>query len=102
MNDSQLDQLLKSCGSCVTPSGFRSDVWNRIAAEPESHGWVGAWKSFVTETFLRLSQPAAAFATCATFLIAGSLLGLGTRPDAPAPELQYIRTVSPFLDHSNP
>lgn len=100
MNDTQLDRLIKSCGSCTTPPAFHSDVWNRIAAEPESRGWLSACNQFLWETFARLSQPVGALATCATFVIAGSLVGLGTRPDDPAPELQYIRSVSPFIHDS--
>ena len=97
MNDSQLDHLLKSCGSCQAPSGFSSDVWNRIAVEPYSAGLISAWKRFLTETFSPLSRPVGAFATCAAFVVAGTLIGLGTRPEAPPSELQYIQSVSPFI-----
>lgn len=100
MNDSQLDQLLKSCGTSNAPPGFSSDVWNRIAAEPDSVGWVAAWKQFLMETFARLSQPAGALAACAVFVIAGTLIGIGARPYSPPSEVQYIQSVSPFSHQS--
>jgi hypothetical protein len=100
MNDSQLDHLLKSCGSCPTPPGFSSEVWNRIAAEPDSVGWLSAGKQFLAETFARLAQPSGALAASAIFVIAGILAGFGSRPEAQPPELQYVRSVSPFITHS--
>lgn len=99
MKDSQLDQLLHSDGSCHTPSGFSSDVWNRIAAESTSDSWFQAWNAFLSATLARLSQPVGALATCAAFVIVGSLIGLQMRPEAQPPELQYIQFVSPFLHH---
>lgn len=101
MNDSQLDQLLKSCGISHAPPGFSSDVWNRIAAEPDSVGWMPAWKHFLMETFARMSQPAGAFATCAVFVIAGTLIGIGARPDSLPSEVKYIQSVSPFSHQSS-
>jgi hypothetical protein len=100
MNDSQLDHLLKSCGSCPVPPGFSSEVWTRIAAEPDSVGWLSAGKQFLAETFARLAQPSGALAASAIFVIAGVLAGYGSRPEAQPPEMQYIRSVSPFIDHS--
>lgn len=100
MNDSELDQLLKSCGSCQSPPGFHSDVWNRIAAESNSVGWLSAGKQFLAETFARLAQPSGALAASAIFVIAGILAGFGSRPEAQPPELQYVRSVSPFITHS--
>lgn len=97
MNDSQLDHLLKTFGSCHAPPGFSSDVWNRIAAEPDSVGWLPAWKQFLTETFAQLSQPVAAFVTCAVFVVSGTLIGLGTRSESLPSEVQYIQSVSPFI-----
>lgn len=96
MNDSQLDQLLKSCGTSHAPPGFSSDVWNRIAAEPDSPGWLADWKQFLMETFARLTQPVGAIATCAVFVIAGTLIGIGARPDSLPSEVRYIQSVSPF------
>lgn len=96
MNDSQLDHLIKSCGSCPAPPGFASDVWNRIAAEPDSPGKLSTWKRFLTESFVRLSQPVGALATCAAFVIAGTLLGRGARAESLPPEVRYIQSVSPF------
>jgi hypothetical protein len=97
MNDSQLDQLLKTSGSCQTPHGFSSDVWNRIAAEPDSAGLLPAWKWLIAEIFTKLSQPAGAFAACVVFVIAGSIAGLEARQETQAPEVQYIQSVSPFI-----
>jgi hypothetical protein len=97
MNDSQLDQLLKSCGKSQAPPGFSSDVWNRIAAEPDSTGWLPAWKQLLAATFARLSQPLGALAACVAFVTAGTLIGLDARPEAQLPELQYIQSVSPFI-----
>lgn len=99
MNDSQLDALLHSHGTSQAPSGFSSDVWNRIAAESTSDGWLQEWKVFVLATFARLTQPVGALSTCAAFVIIGSLVGLETRPEPQPPELQYIQSVSPFLLH---
>lgn len=100
MNDSQLDQLLKSCGSCQTPRGFSSDVWNRIAAEPDSAGLLAAWKLLIAEVFTKLSQPTGALAACAVFVIAGSIAGLEARQETQAPEVQYVQSVSPFIHQS--
>lgn len=97
MNDSQLDQLLQSYGTCHTPPGFSSDVWNRIAAEPDSVGWLPAWKLFLAETFARLAQPTGALAAAAIFVIVGTVAGFGSRPEALPSELQYIQSVSPFI-----
>ena len=96
MNDSQLNDLLKSCGSCPTPQGFASDVWNRIAAEPDSTGVLAFWSRMFTQILDRLSQPIGALATCATFILAGTLIGLSSRPESQSPEVQYIQSVSPF------
>jgi hypothetical protein len=101
MNDSQLDQLLKSSGSCQTPRGFASDVWNRIAAEPDSAGLARAWKRLIAEALNKLSQPAGAIAACVVFVIAGSIAGLEARPETRAPEVQYIRSVSPFIHQTD-
>jgi hypothetical protein len=100
MTDSQLDHLLKSCGKSHAPPGFSSEVWNRIAAEPDSVGWLSAGKQFLAETFARLAQPSGALAASAIFVIAGVLAGYGSRPEAQPPEMQYIRSVSPFIAHS--
>lgn len=102
MNDSQLDHLLKSCGKSHVPPGFSSDVWNRIAVEPYSEGGLSAWKQFLAEIFTRLAQPTGALAAAAIFVIAGTLAGFGSRTQVQPPELEYIRSVSPFVDHSNP
>ena len=100
MNDNKLDHLLKSCGSCHNPHGFPSDVWNRIAAESDSVGWLSAGKQFLAETFARLAQPSGALAASAIFIAVGALAGFGSRPESQAPELQYVRSVSPFIDQS--
>lgn len=100
MNDSQLDQLLKSSGSCQTPPRFSSDVWNRIAAEPDSLGWLPSWKQIIAKAFTKLSQPMGALAACAVFVIAGSIAGLEARQETQAPEVQYIQSVSPFIHQS--
>jgi hypothetical protein len=101
MNDSQLDHLLKNSGSFQAPPGFSADVWNRIAAEPDSTGLLTAWKSLLSEIFSRLSQPAGAFATCALLVIAGSLIGIGSRPESLPAEVQYIQSVSPFIHNTD-
>lgn len=97
MNDSQLDQLLKSCGSSTTPPRFSSEVWKRIAVDPDSAGALSTWKRFLSQTFTGLSQPIGAFATCAAFVIAGTLIGIGARPETLPAEVQYIQSVSPFI-----
>jgi hypothetical protein len=97
MHDSQLDQLLKSCGTSHAPPGFAADVWNRIAAAPDSTGTLCAWKRFLAATFARLAQPAGALAACAIFVALGTLAGFGSRPEAQPPEVRYIRSVSPFI-----
>ena len=101
MNDSQLDQLLKSCGSCQTPPGFSSDVWNRIAAECDSTDWLSAMKRLLSITFARMSQPLGAIATCAVFVITGALIGFGSRPESLPSEVLYIQSVSPFLHQTD-
>lgn len=101
MNDSHLDHLLKTCGSFHAPPGFSADVWNRIAVEPDSTGLLSAWKRLLSEIFARLSQPAGAFATCAVFVIAGSLIGIGSRPESLPSEVQYIQSVSPFIHQTH-
>jgi len=100
MNDSELNQLLQACGSCQTPSGFKSDVWNRIAVEPDSASSLSAWKRLLADVCSRLSQPATALATCAAFVIAGTLIGIRARPQALPDEVQYIQSVSPFIHQS--
>lgn len=100
MNDSQLDQLLRSCGPCETPASFASEVWNRIAAEPDAPEPL--WSRVITLILGPLSQPLGALATCAAFILTGTLIGIGTRPDSLPPEVQYIRTVSPFAHSAEP
>ena len=100
MNDSQLDRLLKTQGTYHVPANFSSDVWNRIAAEPDSVGWLGAWKQFLAETFVRLAQPSGALVASAIFVILGTLAGIRSRPEALPPELEYIQSVSPFIHQS--
>jgi hypothetical protein len=97
MNDSQLDHLLKSCSAHQTPQGFHSDVWNRIATEPSSIATILTWKLNLNDFFTRLTQPIGAIATCATFVIVGSLIGMGARPETLPAEVQYIQSVSPFI-----
>lgn len=101
MNDSQLDHLLKSCTAQQTPQGFHTDVWNRIAVEPTSAGMLSALHRLFSEIFTRLSQPAAAFATCAVFVTVGSLIGIDSRPELPTSEVRYVQTVSPFIHQSS-
>lgn len=100
MTDTQLDQLLKSCGARHAPPRFHSDVWNRIAAEPDCQESPTSWSRLLADTFDRLSRPTAAFATCAIFATAGTLIGIGTRPDSTPPDVQYIQSVSPFHHQS--
>ena len=100
MNDTQLDKLLNTCGSCDTPPGFHADVWNRIAVESESLGWLHACKQFLAETMARMAQPVGAIAAAVIFIIAGISAGISLRPEPAPPELQYIQSVSPFSQHS--
>lgn len=101
MNDDQLDQLLKSCGTRPTPPGFHSAVWQRIAAGPQSVGWMTRFMRLVDGAIGRLSQPHGALAACAASIAAGVLIGLGTRGESQPPELEYIRSVSPFLHQTD-
>lgn len=102
MNDSQLDHLLKSCGSCHAPRDFHSEVWNRIASKSAAEGWFPSWKRLVTMAFAHMTRPTGALATCVAFAIIGSLVGFALRPEVQSPEVRYIQTISPFIHQATP
>ncbi len=96
MNDFELDRLLESARTTVTPhDGFQRDVWMRIeAAETQS------WKPRVrilAERFLSwLALPPVALATCSVMLAGGVWMGLESGNPAPQGEMAYIQSISPF------
>jgi hypothetical protein len=96
MNDFELDQLLESAQTTVTPhAGFQREVWLRIEAAEAK-----VWKprlNLITERFFDwLALPPVALATCSVMLAAGIWTGLEAGNTAPQGKMAYIQSISPF------
>jgi hypothetical protein len=96
MNDSELDRLLESAHTTVTPrDGFQREVWLRIEAA-ESNAWKPRL-SLLAECFFNwLALPPVALATCSVMLAGGVWTGLESANPAPQGEMAYIQSISPF------
>ncbi|MCU0752200.1 MAG: hypothetical protein MUF86_00625 [Akkermansiaceae bacterium] len=96
MNDSDLDQLLGSAQTTVTPpAGFRREVWLRIEAA-EAKAWKPRLRLLAERFFNWLALPPVALATCSVMLAAGVWAGLESGNPAPQGEMSYIQSISPF------
>lgn len=102
MNDSELDRILGSAQTIVTPhAGFQREVWRRIEAAETMRS-----KPLLTllaeRVFNWLALPPVALATCAVMLAAGVWTGLESANPSPQGEAAYIESVSPFARTHGP
>ena len=96
MNDSELDQLLKGCGSPLpVPAGFVRDVWLRVEAA-ESAAWEPRAFHLLERWLGVFGLPPVAVATCTAMVVAGAWFGLNPAASNPPTEVAYIQSVSPF------
>jgi hypothetical protein len=96
MNDSELDQLLKTCEPPVhAPAGFTRDVWSRIEAA-ELTGRMPRAAGLLERLLGWFALPPVAVATCAAMVALGAWFGLQPAGSHPSTELSYIQSVSPF------
>ena len=99
MNDSELDRLLASAQTTVTPhAGFQREVWLRIETA-ESMALKPRLGVIAERFFNWLALPPVALATCAVMLAAGIWSGLESGNPAPQGEMAYIQSVSPFAQN---
>lgn len=96
MNDAELDRLLESTQTSVTPHvGFQREVWLRIEAA-EAKAWKPSLTLIAERFFNWLALPPVALATCSVMLAAGIWTGLESGNPAPQGEMAYIQSISPF------
>lgn len=96
MNDSELDQLLKSCDTpAPVPAGFARDVWSRIEAA-ELTGWKPRADRLLGRFLGWFALPPVAVATCTAMVVLGAWLGQQPARSNPSTEISYIQSVSPF------
>lgn len=96
MNDSELDRLLESAQTTVTPhDGFQREVWLRIEAT-ETNAWKPRLSVIAERFFNWLALPPVALATCSVMLAAGVWAGLESGNPGPQGEMAYIQSISPF------
>lgn len=96
MNDSELDRLLESAQTSVTPhDGFQSDVWLSIEAA-EARVWKPRHNLIAERFFNWLALPPVALATCFVMLAAGVWAGLESGNPTARDEMDYIQSISPF------
>ena len=96
MNDSELDQLLKSMRTTVTPhAGFQREVWLRIDAA-EAVSWKPRFKGIAERFFNWLALPPVAVATCSVMFAAGIWTGLESTNPASQGKMAYVQSISPF------
>ena len=101
MNDSELDQLLKTCDTSATvPAGFTRDVWSRIEAA-ELTDWKPRADRMLDRVLGLFALPPVAVATCTAMVVLGAWLGLQPASSNPSTEVSYIQSVSPFA-HNHP
>lgn len=99
MNDSELDQLLKSCDTPPTvPVEFARDVWSRIEAA-ELTGWKPRADRLLARFLGLFALPPVAVATCTAMVALGAWLGLQPETSSPSTEVSYIQSVSPFAQN---
>lgn len=93
MNDTEFDnRLRKSTGDLPVPDSFRSDVWNRIAAEGLRSPW--AWFHLLEESF---SRPWNVVCGVTATVALGLLLGGLSVPRPADAKTAYAESISPFL-----
>jgi hypothetical protein len=96
MNDSQLDQLLKSCDPPAhAPAGFTRDVWSRIEAA-ELAGPIPRPAGLLERLLGWFTLPPVAVATCLATITLGAWFGMQPPGSNPSTERSYIQSVSPF------
>lgn len=96
MNDSELDRLLESAHTTVTPhAGFQRAVWLRIESA-EAKAWNPRLNQIAERFFNWLALPPVALATCSVMLAAGIWSGLESGNPAPQGEMTYVQSISPF------
>lgn len=96
MNDSEFDQLLRSAGARPSlPADFGRSVWARIEAGE-------AAAAELPSPAARRWFPWLATTGLAAAITLGAWLGLQSRPHGEDAKAQYVRSISPFADHSLP
>ena len=97
MNDSRLDQLLRSAGTPIqTAEGFQRDVWFRIEAA-ETQGFKPRIDEILERFLGFFALPPVAITTCAAMVIVGAWFGLEAGKSNPAGEVSYVQSISPFF-----
>ena len=98
MKDSELDQLLKDCGTCVRPpAGFQRNVWLRIETS-EATGRLARMYRVLDRGLAFFTLPPVAVATCTAMVAVGAWFGLQQNGTPPSAEIAYIQSVSPFSE----
>lgn len=96
MNDFELDQLLESAQTSVTPHvGFQREVWMRIEAA-DAKTWKSRMRLVAERFFSCFALPPVALATCSAMLAAGVWIGLESANPTPQGQTAYIQSISPF------
>jgi hypothetical protein len=94
MDDSEIDNLLRSANQQISlPKSFNRNVWNRIESSEMDSSRAVVW---IDRIFTTLTRPVGAAATITLAAVLGLWLG-STGLDATDAELNYAKTVSPFL-----
>lgn len=93
MKDTEFDDLLRNArGDISVPDSFRSEVWNRIAAEGQRSPLT--WIHSLVDGFVR---PWSAFCGVTATVALGLLLGALSAPGSTDPKMAYAESISPFL-----
>jgi hypothetical protein len=91
MNDSELNQLLRSAGtSPPVPGDFQRSVWRRIEARETG-------EQLLPRVGGRTNFRWASLAAMAATIVLGAWLGFQSRPDGDQAKAEYVRSISPFV-----
>jgi len=99
MNDSELDQLLRSSSPDIRPpNGFQQEVWLRVAVA-DAAAWQPSMSRLLQRFLDMVAMPPVAVATCVALVLAGVWFGLRTEsPNSGASgEMAYVESISPFF-----
>lgn len=94
MNDSELDELLRSANREVpVPASFRHSVWQRIESAALDEKRPLMW---LERMITALARPAGAITAVSVFGLLGLWLGFASVRDQANIKLSYVESVSPF------